>query len=396
MSRLSSQGIWRRPPDASTAKVSSTPGRPVLVYVFGALVFLTGARGGKRAVRGRGPVDDCYQTWFHDLIIGAAAVLILARAVYEPTTRTAWLAFGLAMAFWSVGSISWSLAYSGSLAVPYPTFADVLWLLWYPLMAVGITLLIKVHLPRFELHRWMDGLAVTLLVLAAGFALIIQPVAERATQATLATVVDFSYPVLDVLLMGALLGVYGLLGWRPDRMWTLIGLGVLATTIGDARSPSRRRVGWWTADVTTSSGPWGRCVSPVRPGSQDPAPGDDRAVVTGMRAVILLLVAQAIAAGIQIYALFGELARSERVVTLAVLVVTSVQIFLNRPRPDEPTRPQSVPRGRRSGTERARAGSDEPVHDARPGMNRCRAGERDGPAAGSLSTGDETREAELT
>jgi hypothetical protein len=110
--------------------------------------------------------------------------------------------------------------------------------------------------------------------------------------------------------------------------------------------------------------------------------------------VILLLVAQAIAAGIQIYALFGELARSERVVTLAVLVVTSVQIFLNRPRPDEPTRPQSIPQDREQDQEQEPA--DEPVHTTPGDEHGVEQGERDGPAAGSLSTGDETREAELT
>jgi hypothetical protein len=395
MSRPFSQGIWPK----SAQRVDNQGElytRPAgLGYVFGALLFLTVLEAVNELFGVGGP-STIYQTWFHDLIIGAAAVLILARALYEPTTRTAWLAFGLAMAFWSVGSISWSLAYGGLPRAPYPTFADALWLLWYPLMAVGITLLIRVHLPRFELHRWMDGLAVTLLVLAAGFALIIQPVAERTTQPTLATVVDFSYPVLDVLLMGALLGVYGLLGWRPDRMWTLIGLGVLATTIADAAFAIQEARGvvdggrydfvWTLGALCIAGAAW----------VTGPGAGDDRAVVTGLRAVILLLAAQAIAAGIQIYALFGELARSERVVTLAVLVVTSVQIFLNRPRPDEPTPPQSDP------PEQEPAG--EPVHTT-PGdehgiehgaEHRVEPRERDGPAAGSLSTGDETREAELT
>jgi hypothetical protein len=119
-------------------------------------------------------------------------------------------------------------------------------------------------------------------------------------------------------------------------------------------------------------------------------------VVTGLRAVILLLVAQAIAAGIQIYAIFGELARSERVVTLAVLVVTSVQIFLNRPRPDASTPPQTVPeeQEREGDPVHASPGDEHGVeHGAEHGVER---GERDGPAAGSLATGDETREAELT
>ncbi len=55
-----------------------------------------------------------------------------------------------------------------------------------------------------------------------------------------------------------------------------------------------------------------------------------------MRAVALALFAQALAIGIQIYAIFHEVGRSERVVTIVVLVVASVQIILTRPRRKEP------------------------------------------------------------
>jgi hypothetical protein len=55
-----------------------------------------------------------------------------------------------------------------------------------------------------------------------------------------------------------------------------------------------------------------------------------------MRAVALALFAQALAIGIQVYAIFHEIGRSERVVTIVVLVVASVQIILTRPRRKEP------------------------------------------------------------
>jgi len=61
---------------------------------------------------------------------------------------------------------------------------------------------------------------------------------------------------------------------------------------------------------------------------------DDAGPVTGMRAIALALVAQALAIAIQIYALFEEVGKSERVVTIVVLVVASAQIILTRPRPE--------------------------------------------------------------
>lgn len=186
----------------------------------------------------------------------------------------------------------------------------------------------------------MDGLAVTLVALAAGFAVIVQPVADRTSQGTLATIVDFSYPVLDVLLMGAILGVYGLLAWRPDRMWILIGLGTLTMAIADAAFAVQQARGvadggrydfvWTLGALFIAYAAWTR----VPAGEADPGP------VTGFRAIALPLAAQALAAGIQIYALFGEVGKSERIVTLVVLVVSSVQIIMIRPRADSTGSPR--------------------------------------------------------
>ena len=170
------------------------------------------------------------------------------------------------MLLWSCGSIGWSIAYEGKAVVPYPSFADVFWLLWYPCMALGIGLLIRVRIKRFELHRWMDGVAVVLLVLAAGFAIVIQPVARETLQGATATVVDFSYPVLDLLLIGAILGVYGLLGWRPDAMWILLGLGSWRRRRRTQPLPSRRPTGCRRRSRTTSSGLSAPCSLPVPPG----------------------------------------------------------------------------------------------------------------------------------
>ena len=43
-------------------------------------------------------------------------------------------------------------------------------------------------------------------------------------------------------------------------------------------------------------------------------------------------MAQGLAAGIQVYAIFEPVGKSERIVTLAALAVASVQIILSRPR----------------------------------------------------------------
>ena len=64
-----------------------------------------------------------------------------------------------------------------------------------------------------------------------------------------------------------------------------------------------------------------------------------------MRAIALALFAQALAIGIQIYAIFREVGKSERIVTIVVLVVASVQIILTRPRRKEEVTPAAKSNG---------------------------------------------------
>lgn len=273
-----------------------------------------------------------YRLEVHDLVLAAATVLIFVRAAFEPIARTAWLSFGLAMAVWCAGTISWSVVYGGLVNPPYPSFADALWLLWYPLMAAGMVFLIRVRFRAFELHRWMDGIAVMLLVLVAGFGLVVQPLADRSAHSGFATAIDFGYPVLDVLLLGSLLGLYGLLGWRLDLMWIFIGLGVVACTSADAAFAVEEARGvvasghydfvWTLGALFIAYAAW--AGAPIAHEADRP--------VTGMRAIALALFAQALAIAIQLVAIFKEIGKSERVVTALVLVIASIQIVLTRPR----------------------------------------------------------------
>ena len=333
----------------SKAEFHTPPG--ILNYVWAALVLLLVVEA-VNEISGFGGPRSVYAEWIQNCLFAASAVLILARARYQPAARAAWLAIGLATVSWLVGSVGWSLAYGGRAHPPFPTFADIFWLLWYPLMALGLFRLVQSRLQKFSWHRWMDGVAVMLVVLTAGVALIIEPAADAGVQGALASVIDFSYPVLDVLMIGAIIGVYGLLGWRPDRMWILLGAGIVIMAIADSvyavqevggvATDTRYSFLWTTGAVLIAYAAWVRV-----PGVRG-APVE----ITGMRAVALPLLAQALAVAIQLYAFFGEIARGERLVTVAVLVVSSIQIILTRPRPhsaDSQETPAKAERDRKGG-----------------------------------------------
>jgi hypothetical protein len=59
----------------------------------------------------------------------------------------------------------------------------------------------------------------------------------------------------------------------------------------------------------------------------------ERREVTGWKAIALAVAAQALAASIQTYAIFDEIPRSERILTVIVLIIATIQIVVSRPRP---------------------------------------------------------------
>ncbi len=161
--------------------------------------------------------------------------------------------------------------------------------------------------------------------------------------------------MLDVLLIGAILGVYGLLAWRPDTMWLLVGLAIVSTSVADAVFAVQEAEARAVVSANNYNFIWtaGALLLALAAWARAPEADENAEAVVGMRAVALALFAQALAIGIQIYAIFHEVGKSERIVTIVVLVVASVQIILTRPRRNE------------AGELTSRGGPDTPAHPGR-------------------------------
>ncbi len=278
---------------------------------------------------------DGYDTLFndivHDAVIFGAAVLCIARGRDDARWRPVSLAFGLGLMAWTAGNVLWAILYAHDPTPPYPSPADALWLAWYPLTAAGIALLIRLQITRFHLHRWLDGVAVMLIVLAPCAALLLEPAAMEATSSTAATAVNFSYSILDTLLIGAVLGVYGVTAWRPGRTWLLLGLGCIVMALGDGLFAVQEARDAYVAGRYDFIWPLGALMIAYAIWRPSEKPVFDAEVV-GWRAIVLPVAAQALAAGIQVYSLFHELGSAERIITLVVLLVAMAQIIIARPR----------------------------------------------------------------
>ncbi|MBS1843415.1 MAG: hypothetical protein JST53_03265 [Actinobacteria bacterium] len=282
-------------------------------------------------VFGLGSPDAALGLGLEAFLLVAATALCLGRVVQEPRGRRPWLWIGTGLGCWAFGTVLWDILYSGDANPPYPSVADAFWLAWYPLTVVGLVLLVRDRVRGFELHRWMDGVAVALVVMTPAVALIVQPVASRSSDNRLTTIVDFSYPILDVLLIGGILGVCGLLAWRPGRVWVLLVLGCGLIALADGVFSVQQARGFLLDGDYDFVWSLGALLIAAAAWASPPADGD-RLEVYGWRAIALPVAAQIFAAAIQVYAFFHEVGNSERVVTLIVLIVATVQIIVSRPR----------------------------------------------------------------
>jgi hypothetical protein len=225
-----------------------------------------------------------------------------------------------------------SIRYGNAASIPAASISDVFWLAWYPLVVAALALLVHDRVPGFDLPRFIDGIAVMLLVATPWVALFLQPVVEHSDSSKLAQALDFTYPLADAVLFGATIGVFALMAWRPSRMWVTLGLALLVMGLADALS---------SVDVTGSAHghsilyvAWVGGAALVAFASWEPHPGQlAPRKTTGWQAIALPLAIQALAASIQLYAFFHEIPRSERILTVIVLLIAMFQIVLARPRP---------------------------------------------------------------
>lgn len=282
-----------------------------------------------------GPVR-LYRIGFHDTVLVGATALCLGRAWRRRQDRRAWLAFGCGLAIWTVGSTLWHGLYGLGRDAPYPSISDVLWLAWYPITGVGIVVLVRAHIKKFEFHQWLDGVALVGVLLAPVASLVLAPIADEATGSSLEVAVSLAYPVLDTLLIATVVGIYGLASWRPGRVWMVLGTGFTIMTVSDVVFASQQVTGSYLVgdyDFTWTLGALLIAVAAWLPGQVF----GDQEPPRGWRAIAFPVTAQVIAVAIQLYAAIHPISEVERLVSAIVIVIAIIQLILTRPRHDSPS-----------------------------------------------------------
>ncbi len=173
-----------------------------------------------------------YETWFYEGIEFFAALGVLTRAIFVRAERSAWFFIGAGLLATTVGDVLFDFWYGGN--PPFPSAADVAYLAFYPLLYVGIVLLLRRRVSTFSPSLWLDGLMAATAAGAVGASVLVEVVVNSTHGSRLVVVTNIAYPIGDVLLLALLIFVFSVTRWRPGRAWAFMAAGLLLNAVGDA------------------------------------------------------------------------------------------------------------------------------------------------------------------
>ncbi len=187
-------------------------------------------------------------------IVLGAGVACLIRATDYRRERAAWLLIGLAILCWGAAEVYWTAAIEDNASAPYPSPADVGYLVFYPLAYAGLVMLVRARAHEINWRLWMDGLIAALGTAALGAAFVFDFVADQTSGTRLEVLTTLSYPLGDIGMLALVVGVVALTGWRPGRTWSLLLAGLAALVIADIA---------YTLQATEGALPGGEWVNPI-------------------------------------------------------------------------------------------------------------------------------------
>ena len=159
-----------------------------------------------------------------------AAAIVAARAWHVTSERWAWALLAAGMATSALGDVVYAAWVPSGQS---PSVADPAYLAFYPLVYVGLLLLMRAHLRRVPASVRLDTLVCGLTAAAVGAALTAGPIRAAMENATSTVLVGLVYPWGDLLLVAVAAAMLPIIGWRREFRWAIVLIGLTITAVAD-------------------------------------------------------------------------------------------------------------------------------------------------------------------
>jgi diguanylate cyclase (GGDEF)-like protein len=209
------------------------------------------------------------------VIVGASLLTLFRARSLRGREGLAWWLIGLGSLMWASGDVYWTLVLAKRDVIPVPSISDAGYLALYPLVFAGLCLLLSARVENAPRTLWVDGLTGALAAGALSAAVVLQTVLNTVGGDKLGVATNLAYPIGDLILLAVVVAAFALRGWRADRTWTLLGIGIVLFWIADSyylvtvanetyKYPSLLDGGWTACLVLLSAAAWqpaGRAIA---------------------------------------------------------------------------------------------------------------------------------------
>ncbi len=140
-------------------------------------------------------------------LIGLTSVsaIVAGVVINRPARKAPWLLLAGANLSFIAGQVSFLvLTQIEAAKIPFPSFADVLYLLTYPLSAAGLLIFIRWHTPDRDRRSLIDALTLTVGLALLSWIYLILPYVHNPALSWLQKSVAIAYPLGDVLVLAML------------------------------------------------------------------------------------------------------------------------------------------------------------------------------------------------
>ncbi len=247
-----------------------------MLACYGLLVVCLAAYVISEIVRRQGQSWPAIDGWGIDAFEFLGSVLCLARAFVSPRGRAAVAALGVGLLVWSMGDLALTIESLGGATPPTPSVADAFYLSFYPITYVGLMLLIRLQVRRFDVSVWLDGAIAGLGAAAACAAFAFHGIEVSAGGGAIAVATNLAYPLGDLLLLALVVAGTAVLPRGGKRRWLMVAAGFAVNVVGDTSNlfsssfgashvgSTVNAVAWPTYILLVSASVW------VRPGESAP------------------------------------------------------------------------------------------------------------------------------
>ncbi|HET6731560.1 putative bifunctional diguanylate cyclase/phosphodiesterase [Mycobacterium sp.] len=178
--------------------------------------------------------DHDYSWWidgiWQNLAYGAAALLCVVRIRPSSPDRRAWQFVAAALAFCALANTYWCWFIQPIVPEPFPTLTDVMWLAYYPCVFLAVWLLVRARIEHFPLTVGLDGLLVGLGTASVAAALVLPAALSELGTGIVVVATTLAYPILDIVLLAAMLAACAVFRWHPPHglWWLILGSALFA------------------------------------------------------------------------------------------------------------------------------------------------------------------------